>query len=54
MPLGGAKGYRRFASRTPLPLGSIDDEHQHPLIDFGQTPLFSPRDCLAKGKSAGS
>jgi hypothetical protein len=50
VPLGVAKGYRRFASRTPLPLSSIDDEHRLPFIDFGQTPLFSPRDGLAKGK----
>jgi hypothetical protein len=52
VPLGGAKGYRRFASRTVLPLGSIDHEYQLSLIDFGQTLLFSPREGLAKAKSA--
>jgi hypothetical protein len=52
VPLGGIKGYRRFASRTVLPLGSIDHEYQLSLTDFGQTLLFSPRDGLAKGKSA--
>jgi hypothetical protein len=51
VPLGGAKGHRRFASRTLLPLGSINDEL--PFIDFGQTPLFSPRDGLAKEKTHG-
>lgn len=50
--LGGAKGYRRFVSRTMLALASIDDKHRFPFVDFGQTPLFSPRDGLAKGKSA--
>jgi hypothetical protein len=33
-----------------LPLGSIDNEHRLPFIDFCQTLLFSPRDGLAKGK----
>jgi hypothetical protein len=40
VPLGCAKGYRRFASRTVLPLVSIDHEYQFLLIDFGQTLLF--------------
>ncbi len=52
VPLGDAKSYRRFASRTMLPLGAIDDEHRLPFIDFDETLLFSPRDGLAKGKSA--
>ena len=52
VPLAGAKDSRRFASRTLLPLGSIDDEHRLPFIDFGQTLLFSPRDGLAKEKNA--
>jgi hypothetical protein len=52
VPLGVAKGNRRFASRTVLPLGSNADEHRLPFIDFGHTLLFSPRDGLAKGKKA--
>jgi hypothetical protein len=52
VPLAGAKDSRRFASRTVLPLGSIDDEHRLPFIDFGQTLLFSPRDGLVKVKNA--
>jgi hypothetical protein len=50
VPLGVAKGNRRFASRAVLPLGSIADDHRLPFIDFGHTLLFSPRDSLAKEK----
>jgi hypothetical protein len=50
VPLGVAKGNRRFASRTVLPLGSNADEHRLPFIDFGHALLFSPRDGLAKEK----
>ncbi len=52
VPLGVAKGNRRFASRTVLPLQLNADEHRLPFIDFGHTPLFSPRDGLAKGKKS--
>jgi hypothetical protein len=52
VPLGVAKGNRRFASRTVLPLGSIADDHRLPSIDIGHTLLFSSRDGLAKGKNA--
>jgi hypothetical protein len=48
--LDAAKGHRRLASWTVLPLGSIDREYHLPRIDFGQTLLFSPRDGLAKAK----
>jgi len=34
VPLAGAKGYRRFASRTVLSLAPISDEHRLPFIDF--------------------
>jgi hypothetical protein len=40
--LAGAKDYRRFTSRTAVPLGSIDDEPRLPFIEFGQ--MFSPQD----------
>ncbi len=52
VPLDGAKGHRRLASRPVLPLGSIDYEYHLPFVDCGQTLLFSPRNGLAKAKSA--
>jgi hypothetical protein len=52
VPLGVAKGNRRFASQAVLPPGSIADGHRLPFIDFGHTLLFSPRDGSAKGKKA--
>jgi hypothetical protein len=41
VPLSGAKGYRRFASRTLLPLGSIV-----PNFDF-HSLTSAKRCCLA-------